>query len=165
MNWDTIFTTGTHTDSNGKTRTWTQDDFDALVKNTGENIPVVIRHPETEDSVTHFGKIARLRRVGDELIHNNHSVPDVLKNAVKEGLSQGKSVFIDTGKTLRHLGPRARMGTTLGNSGFIVCLVTVSIHVPVWARPTPPIQARAAWPCFNPRARMGTTDRNRLAWP
>ncbi len=105
MNWDTIFTAGTHTDSKGRTRTWTENDLDTLVKNTGEDIPVVIRHPESEDSVTHFGKIARLRRVGNKLMAQYHSVPDALKKAVKEGLSLGKSVSIDRQEmAIRHLG-------------------------------------------------------------
>ncbi len=105
MNWDTIFTTGTHTDSKGRTRTWTENDLDTLVENTGEDIPVVIRHPESEDSVTHFGKIARLRRVGNKLMAQYHSVPEALKNAVKEGLSLGKSVSIDRKEmAIRHLG-------------------------------------------------------------
>ncbi len=103
--WDKIFCAGTHTDSSGMTRKWSRADLDALVKNSEPDIPVVIRHPENGEAVAHYGKIARLKRVGDDLLAQYHSVPEALKTAVAEGLALGKSVSIDTARmALRHLG-------------------------------------------------------------
>ncbi len=70
MNWDTIFTAGTHEDSNGRTRTWTEDDLNRLAANTKPGTPVVIRHPENESDVSNYGEIAALRRCWEQIAGN-----------------------------------------------------------------------------------------------
>lgn len=79
MNWDTIFTVGTHTDSNGNTRVWTEDDLDRLAANTKPGTPVVIRHPENESDVSNYGEIAVLRRVGGKLQQSTETRLKLLK--------------------------------------------------------------------------------------
>lgn len=105
MSWDTIFKSGTHTSANGQTRTWSDADLDALAANTGQNAPIVIRHPKDQDKAVEFGKIARLRRFGDKLMAQYRDVPEILSMAVKEGLNLAKSVSIDPVKMeIRHIG-------------------------------------------------------------
>lgn len=105
MSWDTIFRTGTHTSSNGATRSWTEGELDLLVKNTGDDAPIVIRHPRDQAKAVNFGKIARLRRIGGLLQAQYADVPEILSTAVKEGLKLAKSVSIDPAKMIvRHVG-------------------------------------------------------------
>ncbi len=101
VNWDTIFTAGTHTDSKGRERIWTIADLDRLVANTTEKVPVVIRHPAVEENAAHFGHICRLRRVGEKLEAKYQDVPETLRRAVSDGLRLQKSVSIDTGKMIQ----------------------------------------------------------------
>ncbi|WP_321495624.1 hypothetical protein [uncultured Desulfobacter sp.] len=104
-NWDTIFKAGTHTSSNGQIRDWTTGDLDRLVTNTGEDAPIVIRHPKDQAQAVEFGKIARLRRFGTLLQAQYRDVPEILNAAVKEGLRLAKSVSIDPAKMIiRHVG-------------------------------------------------------------
>ncbi|WP_156968146.1 hypothetical protein [Desulfobacter vibrioformis] len=104
-NWDLIFKAGTHTSSNGQTRDWTAKDLDALAANTGGNAPIVIRHPQKHAQAFEFGKIASLKRFGDELRAQYRDVPEILSMAVKEGLNLAKSVSIDPVKmVIRHVG-------------------------------------------------------------
>lgn len=103
--WDSIFKTGTWTSMNGATRNWTRADLEQLVANTGDNAAIVIHHPEDQSKAFEFGKIARLRRMGDFLQAQYRDVPEILSMAVKEGLKLAKSVSIDPKKmTIRHLG-------------------------------------------------------------
>ncbi len=48
--WIEIFLTGKHTDSAGKTRTWTRDDLNQAVNNhsTDDPAPAVLGHPEDD---------------------------------------------------------------------------------------------------------------------
>lgn len=103
--WDLVFKAGTHTSSNGQTRTWTREDLDRLVTNTVEDPSIVIRHPKNQDQAVEFGKIARLRRFGDALQAQYRDVPEVLSVAAEEGLILAKSVSIDPVKMIvRHVG-------------------------------------------------------------
>lgn len=103
--WDPIFKAGTHTSSDGRTRTWTRDDLDKLVANTGDEAPIVIRHPKDQDKAAKFGKIAALKRFDDVLKAQYGDVSEMLSTAVSEGLKLGKSVSIDPDTMkIRHVG-------------------------------------------------------------
>lgn len=103
--WDTIFKTGTHTDSKGHTRAWTQADLEKLATNLDRDVPVVIRHPTDQTQAAEFGKIADIARIGDRLVVRYKDVPETLKKAVSEGLKLAKSVSIDPLKMkIRHVG-------------------------------------------------------------
>ena len=103
--WDSIFAAGIQTSSTGKTRNWTEAELDQLVANTGDDSPIVIRHPQDQSKSFNFGKIARLRRAGGILQAQYRDVPEILRIAVKEGLSLAKSVSIDPVKMkIRHVG-------------------------------------------------------------
>jgi hypothetical protein len=105
MTWDTIFKAGKHTSSDGRTRDWTNDDLDKLVKNTTENPDIVIHHPADQDKAHKFGKIDVLRRINDKLQAKYKDVPEILTMAVKEGLRLAKSVSIDpVAMKIRHVG-------------------------------------------------------------
>ena len=103
--WDPVFRTGTHTSATGVARTWTENELDRLVENFEADTPIVIRHPEDQTKALNFGKIARLKRVGEFLVAQYKEVPEILKMAVKQGLNLAKSVSIDPAKMkIRHVG-------------------------------------------------------------
>lgn len=103
--WDPVFRTGTHISSTGVSRTWTEKELDLLIENFEANTPIVIRHPEDQTKALNFGKIARLKRVGEFLLAQYAEVPEILKMVVKQGLNLAKSVSIDPAKMkIRHIG-------------------------------------------------------------
>lgn len=179
MTWDPIFKAGTHTSSRGQTRNWSLDDLDALAKNTDIEPPVVIHHPEDQDKAVHFGKIARLKRVGDQLVAQYRGVPQILSQAVSEGLRLAKSVSIDPATMkIRHVGllgadqPPAVAG--LGPVSFALGTGTGSDGVPMTANTDEgeplltyffnqqpehdPIQAAGADPDTDDPGKEGTVD-------
>ncbi len=101
--WDTIFSTGTHTDSKGRKRTWTIADLDELAKSS--DVPVVVHHPKESKKAVTFAKTAEIRRMGNRLQARYKDISKGLEAAVKEGLRLAKSVSINP-ETMRldHIG-------------------------------------------------------------
>lgn len=100
-----VFRTGTHTDSNGNTKTWTEEDLDAIVSkyNPAEHeAPVVIGHPK--DNAPAWGWIEALERKGSVLYAK---LKDLIPNFVemlKQGLFKKRSISLYPDMTLRHIG-------------------------------------------------------------
>jgi len=103
--WIAIFKTGTHTDSNGNVRTWTEADLDAIVKkyNPKEHeSPVVIGHPK--DNSPAYGWVERLERKGGVLYAKLKDLVPEFVDMVKKGLYKKRSISLYPDMTLRHIG-------------------------------------------------------------
>jgi hypothetical protein len=102
-----IFRAGTHTDSQGRSGTWTEADLDEMVRNHNESTaaPAVIGHPETDDPA--YGWVERLERRGQSLFAKFKDVVPQFAEAVEKGRYRKRSVSV--GKTpdgwrLLHVG-------------------------------------------------------------
>lgn len=102
-----IFRAGTHTDSQGRSGTWTEADLDEMVRNHNEAAaaPAVIGHPETNDPA--YGWVERLERNGKSLFAKFKDVVPQFAEAVEQGRFRKRSVSV--GKTpdgwrLLHVG-------------------------------------------------------------
>jgi phage I-like protein len=105
MPWTPIFRTGTHTDSQGRSRTWTTADLDKAVSSydpTKREAPLVLGHPKANGPA--FGWIEKLRRTGDVLEAAFKQVPTTLKEAVSAGRYKHKSVSFYKDGSVRHVG-------------------------------------------------------------
>ncbi len=103
--WFEIFRTGTHKDSAGAERTWTEADLDTIVSkyNPSEHeAPIVIGHPEINAPA--WGWIARLKRVGQVLMAKPKDVVPEFAEMVKRGLFKKRSMSVYEDMTLRHVG-------------------------------------------------------------
>lgn len=103
--WIEIFKTGTHTDSAGNTRTWTEKDLDAIVSryNPAEHeAPVVIGHPK--DNAPAWGWVERLERRGNVLYAKLKDLVPEFVEAIKKGLYKKRSISLYPDMTLRHVG-------------------------------------------------------------
>lgn len=103
-----IFKAGTHTDSSGNTRTWTEQDLDLIAQKyqeqlkEGHQAPVVIGHPK--DNHPAFGWIEEIRRVGDKLVAKISPTVNEFVEAVKKGLFKNVSISLYPDYRVRHLG-------------------------------------------------------------
>jgi DNA-binding transcriptional MerR regulator len=105
MPWTPIFRTGTHTDSQGRSRTWTTTDLDKAVSSydpATREAPLVLGHPK--DNGPAFGWIEKLRRTGEVLEACFKQVPEELRKAVEAGRYKHKSVSFYKDGSVRHVG-------------------------------------------------------------
>lgn len=105
MEWDKVFTTGIHTDSNGNKKTWTTDDLDRIVagfKPEFHEPPLVIGHPS--DNAPAFGWVQGIKRVGEDLYVQYREVAAEFQEWARKGLFKKKSIAIYPDGTLRHVG-------------------------------------------------------------
>ncbi|GAU08136.1 phage protease [Desulfoplanes formicivorans] len=105
MTWTPIFRAGTHTDSRGRTKTWTVEDLDKAIESydpSKREAPLVIGHPK--DNAPAYGWIDKLKRAGDVLLASFKQVPDELKKAVAAGRYKHKSVSFYPDGRIRHVG-------------------------------------------------------------
>lgn len=105
--WVEIFRAGTHTDSAGVTRTYSQADLDRMVANhqPGAEAPLVIGHPTTDAPA--WGWTDALRRVGDSLQMRVRDVHPQFEAGVEAGRYRKRSVRIAQGPNgweLLHVG-------------------------------------------------------------
>lgn len=104
-NWIQVFKSGTHTDSAGNTRTWTNDDLDQMVANYNtkeQEAPIVFGHPKTDDPA--FGWVKAVRRNGDTLEIMPHNLLPEFIDAVNKGMYRKISVALTGDNNLRHVG-------------------------------------------------------------
>lgn len=100
-----IFKTGTHTDSAGNTRAWTEKDLDAIASKydpANHEAPVVIGHPK--DNAPAYGWVERLERKGSVLYAKLKDLVPEFVEAVKRGLYKKRSISLYPDLTLRHVG-------------------------------------------------------------
>jgi hypothetical protein len=100
-----IFKAGTHTDSNGQTREWTEKDLQeiaSLYNPALHEAPVVIGHPETDSPA--YGWVESLKAEGGKLLAKLKDIAPEFKNWVKRGLYKKVSVALYPDLGLRHIG-------------------------------------------------------------
>lgn len=105
MKWFEIFSTGTHTDSNGNTRNWTEADLDKVVNNydpKNHEAPIVIGHPK--DNKPAFGWIQQLKRAGNKLLAFPKQVVPEFAEMIEKGLFKKRSSSFYADGSLRHVG-------------------------------------------------------------
>jgi molecular chaperone GrpE (heat shock protein) len=100
-----IFKAGTHTDSAGNTRAWTEKDLDNIASKYNpahHEAPVVIGHPK--DNAPAFGWVEGLERKGSVLYAKLKDLVPEFVEAVKKGLYKKRSISLYPDMTLRHVG-------------------------------------------------------------
>ena len=105
LDWVEVFRSGTHTDSRGITRTWSNDDLDSIVRNYNKDnneAPVVIGHPAADAPA--FGWVDKIKRANDRLLVKFTKLAPEFINWVDSGLYRKISIAINNDKTLRHVG-------------------------------------------------------------
>lgn len=120
--WIAIFRAGTHTDSAGKTHTYSRADIEKIAAGYAparHEAPLVLGHPEADAPA--YGWVEQLKSKGGTLLARIKQVPAELKEAVKAGRYKKVSVALYPDGGLRHVGllgasPPAVKG--LGNVAF-----------------------------------------------
>ncbi len=100
-----VFKTGTHTDAQGQTRTWTKDDLDSIAAryNPSEHeAPVVIGHPKENGPA--YGWVEKLSRDGDTLWADIKPTVEQFTEWLRRGLFKKRSISLYPDLTLRHIG-------------------------------------------------------------
>lgn len=103
--WFEIFRTGTHTASNGTTKTWTTDDLDKLASSYDAEknpAPLVVGHPE--QNAPAYGWAQAIKRQGDKLLALPEKVEEAFAAMVKDGRFPKRSISVNPDGTLRHIG-------------------------------------------------------------
>ena len=104
--WIEVFRAGTHTDSAGNTKTWSNEDLDQIVSKYNDQdeheAPLVIGHPK--DNSPAYGWVEKLKRKGDKLLANVKPTVDEFVDWVKKGLYKKISISLYSDHTLRHIG-------------------------------------------------------------
>ncbi len=97
MKWIEIFKTGTWTSSQGKTKTWTEKDLDAIVAkfNPEQKPPVTVGHPEN-DRAPAYGWMTALKREGGKLLAQFKFVDEFLE-LLKKGIYKNRSIGLRDG--------------------------------------------------------------------
>jgi len=100
-----IFSTGTHTASNGVTKTYTEDDLDQIVEkyNTSDHTaPIVVGHPKSNAPA--WGWIEKLYRNGQKLLAKPKDLVKEFVDAVKEKKFLKRSASFTPDMLLNHVG-------------------------------------------------------------
>lgn len=103
--WIPIFKTGTHTDSNGVEKTWTDSDLDRIVSQYDpkqHEAPVVIGHPS--DNSPAWGWVESLKRDGNILYAKLKNLVPEFVDMVRKGLFKKRSISLYPDLSLRHIG-------------------------------------------------------------
>jgi hypothetical protein len=88
--WIEVFTAGEHTDSQGRTKAFSQDDLDQMVANvTGTGVPAVLGHPKETDRAWAWGK---LKREGSSLLALFSDVDPTFRALVDAGAYRERSI-------------------------------------------------------------------------
>ena len=106
--WFEVFTSGEHTDSRGRTATFSDADLDSVVANhnAAEPAPFVVGHPKHNDPA--YGWTGDLKREGQTLFAKGVDVVTEFSDAVRAKHFPNRSISLDPveggGYTLRHIG-------------------------------------------------------------
>lgn len=104
--WFEIFRAGTHTASNGVTKTWTEEEVQQIAENynaqSEHEAPIVIGHPKDNDPA--FGWVEKLKAEGGKLFAKAKQLVPEFVEAVEKGLYKKRSVSLYPDGTLRHVG-------------------------------------------------------------
>lgn len=99
-----VFRTGTHRDSEGNERAWTDDDLDRMIAAydpAHHEAPIVVGHPK--DNSPAFGWVRGLRRERGTLYADADLIPE-FDEMVRKGLFKKRSISLYEDGTLRHIG-------------------------------------------------------------
>ncbi len=105
MKWVNIFRTGTHTDSAGRTRTWSGRDLDAIAQKYSdrtEDAPVVFGHPKDNEPAQ--GWVCAVRKAGDFLQAQFAGLTDKAKEGIDNGSYKYGSLSLTPNHSIRHFG-------------------------------------------------------------
>jgi hypothetical protein len=100
-----IFKVGTHTDSKGQTREWTEKDLQeiaSLYDPANHEAPIVIGHPDIDSPA--YGWVESLKVEGGKLLAKVKDVADEFKDWVSKGLYKKVSIALYPDLGLRHIG-------------------------------------------------------------
>jgi hypothetical protein len=103
--WIPVFRTGTHTDSKGRTRTWTEADLDSIAQKyhpAHHEAPAVIGHPE--DNAPAWGWVAGLKREGQVLYARLRDLVPEFVEMLRKKMFKKRSISLYPDLTLRHVG-------------------------------------------------------------
>lgn len=106
--WVEVFRAGRQTDSQGRSREWTDADLDSVVAHfdAGDPPPAVVGHPRADAPA--YGWVEGLRRSGRRLLAKFGQVQPAFEGMVREGRFKKRSVAFDPttdgGYKLRHVG-------------------------------------------------------------
>mgnify|MGYP001588256224 CR=1 FL=1 len=103
--WIPIFKTGTHTDSAGNEKTWTEAELDTIVQKyqpQDHEAPVVIGHPEHNSPA--WGWVEGLRRESNILFAKFKGLVPEFVDMVRKGSFKKRSISLYPDMTLRHVG-------------------------------------------------------------
>lgn len=103
--WVPVFKTGTHTDSEGRTKTWTEADLDKIINSydpKNEEAPAVIGHPKSNSPA--YGWVENLKKEGNFLYAKFKQLVPEFVNMVERGLFKRRSISIRDDGSLRHVG-------------------------------------------------------------
>lgn len=100
-----VFRAGTHTDSAGRTRTYTHSDLARIAGSYDPSLheaPAVIGHPATNAPA--WGWVSRLSVAGDRLLADFRQVAPEFAQLLREGRFKKRSVSLFPDLRLRHVG-------------------------------------------------------------
>ncbi|HCY15610.1 MAG: hypothetical protein A2Z93_06195 [Curvibacter sp. GWA2_64_110] len=109
QDWIEVFRAGTHTDSKGRSCTFTRADLDEIVGNMAIGpAPAVLGHPKHNDPAYAWVREGGVKREGDALFAKFEDVNPDFEAGVDSGAYRERSVSIfkdkDAGWRLRHVG-------------------------------------------------------------
>ncbi len=102
--WTAVFKAGTHTDSQGNEKNWTEADLEKIAQSyepARHEAPVVIGHPM--DNAPAWGWVEGLKREGGVLLAKLKLVPEFAE-IIRKGLFKKRSISLYPDLTLRHIG-------------------------------------------------------------
>lgn len=107
--WVEVFRAGTHTDSKGRSLTFTQKDLDEMVANVSLGaVPSVLGHPKHDDPAWAWTKEGEVKRDGDSLYVKFSDIHPEFQKGVDDGLYRNRSLSVfqdkDAGWRIRHVG-------------------------------------------------------------
>jgi hypothetical protein len=109
MDWCEIFKAGTHTDSRGRAKSFSDADLDRIVSSYDPNsheAPICIDHNEQAGPVVGgpaYGWVESLKREGSRLFAKFRQVVPEFAEAVSRGLFKKRSISLYPDGTLRHV--------------------------------------------------------------
>ena len=103
--WVEVFKTGTHTDSSGNTKKWTEKDIDKIVSSYAArkvDAPAVIGHPKSDSPA--YGWVMELKRDGNKLLAKVKPTVKEFVGWVNKKLYKYVSISLRPDLSLRHVG-------------------------------------------------------------
>lgn len=108
--WIEIFRSGEHTDSSGKSRSFSDSDLEKISNKYNESVsgdssleaPLVKGHPRSDEPA--FGWVEKLSRKGKRLLAKLKDVSPELNSEIRKGMFKKVSMAIYPDNMLRHVG-------------------------------------------------------------